>query len=170
MNTGSRSFWAGVAVGAGGMLVLGSATLVGIGTLLTGPQLALQVTIPDTVLVAEPFVIEIDLSNPHHEAVTFDNLDIPDRILGTFDVLDVEPSASSASPIGGFGSQTWYFESEVPPGGRRAVKVRMRARRTGPAPVQFDICNAYEDCSTVVRSVYVVGKGALKSRPKNARP
>lgn len=154
-STTSRTFWKGFAVGGATTLVLAIAGLIAIATWFTGPQLTIHVQMPDSVTAGEPFVIEIEASNPHSEAIELDNVDFPNGVLDYFEVVKVKPVASDDSPVGGLGSQTWYFDALLQPGDRRTVEFTVRAIQVGSPVIQFDVCNAYEDCTTVVRRIRV---------------
>ncbi len=110
-STTSRTFWKGFAVGGATAAVLVIAGVIAFGMWFTGPQLIVQVEMPDGVIRGEPFVIEIEASNPHSEAIELDNVDFPNGVLDYFEVVDVKPLASDDSPVGGLGSQTWSFRA-----------------------------------------------------------
>ncbi len=154
-STTSRAFWKGFAVGGATTLVLAIAGAIAIGLWFTGPQLIVQVEMPDSVIRGEPFVIEIEASNPYSEAIELDNVDFPNGVLDYFEVVDVKPLASDDSPVGGFGSQTWYFRALLQPGDHRTVAFTVRAIQVGTPVIQFYVCNGYEDCTTVVRPIRV---------------
>lgn len=136
-------------------MLLALAGLVGLGFLLTGPQLDVQVSLPDSALRNEAFAVTIEIANPHAETVELDNLDIPDRVFDRFEVLDVDPAASPESPVGGLGSQTWFYDLPVEPGGRQTVELTVRGTRSGAAVFEIDVCNEREDCTSVARPVLV---------------
>ena len=154
-STSSRTFWKGFAVGGATTLVLAIAGVIAAATWFTGPQLIIHVQMPDSVTAGEPFVIEIEASNPHSEAVELDNVDFPHGVLDDFEVVDVNPLASRESPVRWPGGQAWYFDALLQPGDRRTVEFTVRAIQVGSPVIQFDVCNAYERCTTVVREIRV---------------
>ena len=154
-STTSRTFWKGFAVGGATTAVFAIAGAIAIGLWFTGPQLIVQVEMPDSVIRGEPFVIEIEASNPHSEAIELNNVDFPHGVFDDFEVVDVNPLASRESPVRWPGGQTWYFDALLQPGDRRRVEFTVRAVQVGSPVIQFDVCNAYEDCTTVVRRIRV---------------
>ncbi len=154
-STTRRTFWKGFAAGGATTFVLAIVGVIAVGMLFTGPQLDVQIQMPDSVTVGEPFVIEIEASNPHSEMIELDNVDFPNGVFDDLEVVDVNPVASDDSPISGFGSQTWYFEVPLQPGDRRTVEFTVRAIQVGSPVIQFYVCNGYEDCTTVVRRIRV---------------
>ena len=153
-STTSRTFWKGFAVGGATTAVLGIAGVIALLTWFTGPQLIVQVEMPDGVIRGEPFVIEIEASNPHSEAIKLNTVDFPNGVLDYFEVVNVKPLASDDSPVGGLGSQTWFFGALLQPGDRRAVEFTVRAIQVGNPVIQFDVCT-FTDCTTLVRRIRV---------------
>ncbi len=144
------------AVGVGTTLIATFIAIVAAVYFFTGPQLAVNITVAETVWVDEPFVLRLETSNPHDEAVELDNIDIPNRFFEAFGILSVSPAASTDSPIGGFGSQTWYFDHTVQPGQNRIVELTLQPNKPGSHVLELAVCNGYEDCSTVTRPIEVL--------------
>ena len=119
------------------------------------PQLAVNFTVAETAWVSEPFVVRLETSNPHDEAVVLSSVDIPNRFFEPFEILSVSPAASPDSPVGGFGSQTWYFEYTVQPGQNKTVELSVRPKKLGTHVLEFAVCNGYEDCTMVTRAIEV---------------
>jgi hypothetical protein len=149
-------FLTGFAVGVGTTLVTTFVALVAFVYAFNGPQLAINTTVAETVRIDEPFVVGLETSNPHDEAIELSNIDIPNRLFEAFEVLSVS-SASEDSPIGGFGSQTWYFDHTVQPGTNRVIELSLRPKQLGTQVIEFDVCNGYEICTMVTRPIEVQG-------------
>ncbi len=154
-STTRRTFWKGFAVGGVTTAVLAFVGAIAVTVWFTGPQLTIHVQMPDSVTAGEPFVIEIEASNPHSEAVELDNIDFPNGVLDYFEVVDVKPLASDGSPVGGFGTQTWYFKALLQPEDHHTVEFTVRAIQAGTPVIQFDVCTGYAGCTTVVRTIRV---------------
>ncbi len=155
-TTVKNRFWTGFAVGMGTMAALIVMAIIVVVAFFMGPQLAVDVNVAETVRIGEPFVVRLETSNPHEEAVELGNIDIPDRFFEAFEVLSVSPAASADSPIGGFGSQTWYFDSAVQPGQSRTVELSVQPNKLGNHVLELEVCNGYEDCSMVTRPIEVL--------------
>lgn len=148
-------FWAGFALGVFTTIVVAVAAGVAITYLYTGPAPAVSVALPDAAVVGTGFTIVVDVSNPHSENVALGNLDIPDRFFESFEVSSVAPEASAESPIGGFGSQTWFFDMELEPGASQRFTLSVTPIRPGTHVVEFDVCNSFEDCTRFVGAIDV---------------
>jgi hypothetical protein len=154
MSDKYRGFWVGFVVGVGATLAALVVAIVVFATLLTGPQLAVQVEMPDSVARGDTFVVLIEASNPHDREVELDNIDIPDRVLESFQFVSVNVP-TSGEPLGGLGTETWFFDLTVPSGSRETLEFDVKAIRAGSAVMQFDVCNAYEVCTTIVRPINI---------------
>ncbi len=155
-TTVKSRFWTGFAVGMGTMVALVIMAIIIVVAFFIRPQLAVDVTVAEAVRIGEPFVVRLETSNPHEEVVELDNIDIPDRFFEAFEVLSVSPAASADSPIGGFGSQTWFFDSAVQPGENRTVELSVQPNELGNHVLELEVCNGYEDCTMVTRPIAVL--------------
>lgn len=149
-----RRFWLGFLLGVVSTVV----ALTAVFAVLTGPRLAASLDFPSEIFVGQDFSMTVVLSNPHQESVVFDNLDIPDGFFEVFEIVSVSPSASSGSPIGGFGSKTWYYDRALDPGGTYDVVLVLRPLAAGTHPIEMDVCNSYEDCTSLVTAVTVAAR------------
>ncbi|NND60846.1 MAG: hypothetical protein HKN49_11325 [Gammaproteobacteria bacterium] len=141
----AAGFVLGILVCVGGLLLFGMS--------YTGPQLHAAATVPDAVVAGEDFEMIIEVSNPHDEVVEFDNFDVADEI---FEQFSLEPALNVGEAVGGFGSQTWYFDQSIEPGKTEKYTFYARAANPGIQVLTFDICNSYEDCTTLVVEVNVL--------------
>ena len=155
-TTVKSRFWTGFAAGMGTTAALVVMAIVIINVFLIWPQLAVNVTVSETARVGEPFVVRLETSNPHDEAVELGNIDIPNRFFEAFEVLSVSPAASTDSPIGGFGSKTWYFHYTVQPGQNRIVELTLQPNKPGSHVLELEVCNRIEDCTMVTRPIEVL--------------
>ncbi len=119
-------------------------------TLFTGPALIVNVSAPASATLEGPVLITIEATNPHDDAVILDNVDVPDRFFQNLDIVAVRPSPSPESPVRGLFSQTWYFEISVPPQETRTVELDVVAKHPGAHVAEFDVCNFYAECSSIV--------------------
>ncbi len=138
-------FVLGVAVTIAGVIALAG--------LFTGPVLIVKASAPASAMLEGPVLITIEATNPHDDAVILDNVDVPDRFFQNLDIVAVRPNPSPESPVGGLGSQTWYFKISVPPQETRTVELDVVAKNPGAHVAEFNVCNSYEDCSFVVVSI-----------------
>ncbi len=130
--------------------------MIALSTLFTGPMPAVSVQLPEQIALGAEFPLTLDVSNPHGEDVVLDNVDIPDRVFERFEVAAVSPVASNDSPVGGLGTQAWFFDREIRPGHSFRITMGLKALQTGVHPVESDVCNSYEDCTTFVGVIEVV--------------
>ncbi len=135
-------FVLGVAVTIAGVIALA--------VLFTGPALIVKASAPASAMLDGPVLITIEATNPHDDPVILDNVDAPNKFFQNLDIVAVRPSPSPESPVGGFGSQTWYFEISVPPQETRTVELDVVAKHPGAHVAEFRVCNSYEDCSLIV--------------------
>ncbi len=153
--TVKSKFWVGFAAGMGTMAVLAVGAVFALGVFFVRPELVINVTVAETVRLGEPFVVTLETSNPHDEAVEFDNIEMPNRVFEAFEVLSVSPAASPDSPTDIFGIHVWYFESMVQPGQTQTVELTLQPKQPGSHVLELTVCNGFEDCSTVTRSIEV---------------
>ena len=59
----------------------------------SGPELAADLIIPETVCVDGPFSVFIHATNPHDEIIDFSSVGIPAPFLENFEILSVWPDA-----------------------------------------------------------------------------
>lgn len=147
-----RRFWSGFALGVVSTLV----GLFAVVLIFSGPRLAVALEVPEEIVVGQEFAVTVAVSNPHQESVVLDNLDIPNSFFEIFEVVSVSPAASSDSPVGGFGTQTWYYDRTLDPGGTYEIVLMLRPLEAGSHPIDMDVCNSYEDCTSLVTSLTVV--------------
>ena len=154
-TTVKSKFWKGFAVGVGTTLGAIIIFLVIVNVFFIWPQLAVNVTVAETVLVGEPFLVTLETSNPHDEAVELDNIEMPNRVFEAFEVLSVSPAATADSPVNIFGFQVWYLESIVQPGQTQIVELTFQPNKLGSHVLEMKVCNGYEDCSAVILPIEV---------------
>jgi hypothetical protein len=118
-------------------------------------MLAVQVDEPRRAVVGEPFALRVAISNPGSQTVNFSDLDIPDDFFDHFQIESLSPAASSDSPVRGFGTHTYYFETDVQPGATEHVELMLQPINAGSHLVQFDVCSSGMYCSTIWRTVEV---------------
>ncbi len=116
----------------------------------TGPALMVTASAPASATLVGPVVITIEATNPHDDPVILHNVDVPNRFFQNLDIVAVRPSATLESPVGGFGSQTWFFEISVPPQESRTVELDVVAKHPGAYVAEFEVCTSYEACSLMV--------------------
>ena len=150
--------WTGFGLGVLSTVVVGIAGLIAFGIFYTGPMLAISVQLPEEVVLGDEFSLTVDVSNPHNEDVVLSNLDIPNRFFETFEIVLISPAASEESPFGDFRTQTWYFFRELNPGSSFQIIVNLKALKSGIHPVEFDVCNYYQQCTTFVGVIEVRDK------------
>ena len=150
------SFWAGCGIGAVAVLAAGAVLERCDTTTLYGPHLALEVTMPDRVVVGDPFSIALNARNPHPDELELDNIDVPERVLEHVAFLGMSPQASEDSPLGGGGTQTWFFETPLGPGASAGVTIEAQALEVGRHVVELAVCTFDQDCASVVRELDVV--------------
>ena len=153
-----RRFWAGFGLGVLSTVVVAIAGLIAFATFFTGPMPAMSVQLPEEVVLGDEFPLTVDVSNPHTEDIVLGNIDIPNRFFETFEIVSISPAPSEESPVGGFGTQTWYFLWELSPGSSFQIIVNLKALKSGIHPVEFDVCNSYQDCTTFVGVIEVRDK------------
>jgi hypothetical protein len=93
--------------------------------------------------------------NPHSSFVILDNVDIPSAFFESFEIVSVAPMPSEDSPVGGFGTKTWYFELEVPPTTTETITFELRPNARGRHVLEFEVCNSTEDCLSVVKAIEI---------------
>ena len=148
-------FWKGFAAGMGTMAVLAVGAVFALGVFFVRPELAINVTVAETVRLGEPFVVTLETSNPHDEAVELNNIEMPSRVFEAFEVLSISPAATADSPMNIFGLQVWYFESIVQPGQTQTVELTFQPNKPGTHVLEMKVCNGYEDCSAVTLPIEV---------------
>ena len=137
----------------GTMVALVVMAIIYFAVFFTGPQLAVDVTVAEAVRMGEPFVVTLETSNPHDEAVELDNVDIPARFFEGFEALSVSPAASAGSPVGRL---IWYFDYTVQPGENRTVELSLQPKKLGSHALELEVRNGYEDCTMVARPIEVL--------------
>ncbi len=152
-----KRFWAGFGLGVLSTIVVGIAAIIAFGMFFTGPMVIVSVQAPDIAEVGISFPVVLEISNPHSENVALDNIDVPDRNFEIFEIISITPGPIEGSPVGGFGTQTYYMELELKPGASERITLEVRAIEPGNHTLEFDVCNSYEDCSRVVSSIEVSG-------------
>ena len=143
----AAGFFTGVAV-----LILG---VMGIAFWWTSPLLAVTWEIPASAKLGGSFSMDIVAFNPHSELATLDNVDIPDAFFELFEVVSVTPTPSEDSPVGGFGTKTWYFDLEIPSSTTETITFQVRPTARGRHVIEFEVCNATEDCSLVAGAIQI---------------
>ena len=113
------------------------------------------VEIPTSAKLDGSFSINIVAFNPHSELTTLDNIDIPDAFFESFEVVSVTPTPSEDSPVGGFGTKTWDFDLEIPSAATETITFQVLPTARGRHVIEFEVCNATEDCSVVVRAIEI---------------
>lgn len=121
----------------------------------TSPMLDVRVEAPTSAEIGHVFLVTVFVSNPHSEASSLGNVDIPNKFFDSFEVVSVSPRATSESPVGGFGSQTWYFDSELQPLASGNVVFEVKAIARGRHVIEFEVCNSTEECSPVAKSIEI---------------
>ena len=129
--------------------------IIALGVFWTSPALDASAEIPDTVAIGTTFLMPVSAFNPHDQMVVLDNVDIPNEFFESFEVVSVSPTPTEESPIGGFGTQTWYFEIEVAPGATETAVFELRPIAKGRPVIEFTVCNSTEDCSAVVQAIEI---------------
>lgn len=130
--------------------------VTGVLLLWSGPILDVSVSIPESVEMSDTFDMVINAQNPHPEIVALDNVDIPDSFFELFEVVSVSPQATPGSPVEGMGTKTWYFEIDVQPMETTTVVFVLRPLKQGQHIVNFEVSNATEDNTEVVKSIKVL--------------
>ena len=146
-----RVFMFGFAAGIGTAVL----ALVLLAMVWTGPKLAVQVSMPKVVGAKTPFTIEVVVGNPHDEELSFSDLTFPDRVLEKFRIESLSPPASTESPVGGLGIQTYFYELTLPPESEEAIEIVVLPTIPGSHLMEFDVCNAFQDCVTTLRRIQV---------------
>ena len=122
----------------------------------TSPSLDVRVEAPASAGVGRVFLVTVFVSNPHSEATSLGNVDIPNEFFASFEVVSVTPTATSGeSPVGGFGSKTWYFDYELPPLASENIVLEVKAIARGRHVIEFYVCNSTEECSPVAKSIEI---------------
>lgn len=98
----------------------------------------------------------INARNPHTQALELDNIDVPDRVFEHFELLGMSSQASDDSPLGGGGTQTWFFELPLGPGGTVVITFEAQALEVGHHVVELSVCTFNQDCASVVHDIDVV--------------
>jgi len=153
--------WIGLAAFCGFLAGIGSVLLVSLFAMgffeesAWGPVLSVEFDVPRAVTVDEPFLLNIVIGNPHSQTLQFSDLDIPDRFFEIFDLDSIAPLPSADSPIGGFGTQTYYYERDLDPGASYAIELKLAATQAGNHVIEFDICTSNQDCARIARAIGV---------------
>lgn len=106
----------GIVIGIAAGLLVAIAGITGFSLWWTSPIPDVTAEIPPSVALDQRFNIDILVSNPHDETVVLSNVDIPSEFFASFEVVGVRPVPADPDPLGGFGSQTWYFDMVIAPG------------------------------------------------------
>jgi len=146
-----RGLFIGIGVGIAAVV----ACIAALVTFYSGPELSLQASAPEAAHSGQPFKVRLQLSNPHDESVTLDSIDVDDSVFDTFEVLSVEPTPTSDSPISIFGQTSWSFYLDFDPGEQRTVEFELVTSDSGTFQLSFDVCNTYQDCSRNLLTVNV---------------
>jgi hypothetical protein len=118
-----------------------------------GPELSVEISVPDVVTAGKPFRVQFWLSNPHDEAVALDSIDVDNSVIENFRVASI--TIVPTDTIDAFGQTTFYFEHLIGPGQRDAVEFELKAKSAGMFPLAFEVCNEFLDCSRNVLHVQV---------------
>ncbi len=119
-------------------------------TLFTGPVLIVNASAPASATLEGPILIAIAATNPHDDPVILQFIDVPNRFFENLEIVAVRPSPSPESPVGGFGTKSWFFEITVAPHETRTVELDVIAKHPGAHVAEFDVCNFYGECSSIV--------------------
>lgn len=145
----------GAIIGFAAGIIMAVAAMAGFAFWWTSPIPDVTAEIPDSVVLDQRFEISILVSNPHDEALVLSNVDIPDEFFTSFNVVGVWPMPADSDPLRGLGSQTWFFELEIPLGDEQVITFEVLPFMTGDHVIEFDVCNATEDCTRIVRAIAV---------------
>jgi hypothetical protein len=72
------------------------------------------------------------------------------------EILDVSPATSDDSPLGGGGTETWFFEHPLGPGASVIVLFEARALDVGRHVIELAACTFEQDCASVAHVLNVV--------------
>lgn len=118
-----------------------------------GPELSVEVSMPDVVSAGKPFRVQFQLSNPHDEAVTLDSIDVDNSVIENFRVVSVTIVPTDTNDA--FGQTSLYFEHQIGPGQRDIVEFELTGESAGMFQLAFEVCNAFLDCSRNLLTVQV---------------
>ena len=118
-----------------------------------GPELSVEMSVPDVVSAGKPFRVQFHLSNPHDEAVTLDSIDVDNSVFENFrvDSITIVPTDT----IDSFGLTSLYFDHLIGPGQRDTVEFELTGELAGVFQLAFEVCNAFLDCSRNLLTVQV---------------
>lgn len=162
--TDGRIFlWVGLS-GVGGFLA-GVGLFVAAAWIWYGPDspgttyFAVEVEAPAQAVVDQPFTVQVHASNPHALPLQLSDLDFPDAVFSFLTHESSTPAATLDSPVGGLGTQTYYYEAPVQPGALLQVELKFVPTKAGRGILQFDVCTGDQACTNVTRSILVKTSG-----------
>lgn len=103
-----------------------------------GPALDIRVEMPASAVAGEGFQLLLILHNPHHEALTLENVALSNAVLEWCEVVAVTP-APDDDPVDLFVETTWYWDLEVPAGETVIVVFDLRVEEPGPHIVEGEV-------------------------------
>ena len=98
----------------------------------------IDVDSPTSVVVDEPFSIDVSVTNVADTMQTLDDIDLDAAALEVLEVMSTSPPFTRTSRNRFF--KTYWFEEEIEPGATLKVSVEMVARETGTHPFWLDVC------------------------------
>ena len=147
---GRKLLCALVLTAVGGVVVLGW-----IFATYTGPQLDVTLDAPKTVSLGKPFKLRVHVANSHSEKVILETIDIRQEAFKHFELLSTSPQAESVPQNGFVGLRTWAFKLPFEPGATAMVDLEFRPLHIGTHLLNFQVCNAYYDCSALATDIEV---------------
>lgn len=139
--------------------VLAAASLaMGCDYLSIKPTFEVSLVVPPEIVATEPFVLGVDVKNPHGSAITLDSVDVDAALLKGFQVISVEPSPKDTIHVPVLNQRSWSFETPVPAGTTHRVTFRLRPLNVGRFTGNVGACNPGQDCASAFADLVVTPK------------
>ena len=132
------------------------AIIVGAAYFYLDSESPLQVAIdaPTEVALGDSFDLVLDVVNAGDSASSMHSVDLFDRFMGGFEVVDAEPPILDDAQISNF--RTLWFEHALQPGEAVTVRIRLKASQIGRHSGQIDVCTGLELCANIYETIEVV--------------
>jgi hypothetical protein len=147
-----------ILIGCGSVLAVALAALIGVVVFIAyvakePAGLRAHVESPDQVADGETFEVRVVVVNDRADKpLTVSSIDIADEYLEGFVVRGTEPVAKQSIHVPFDNSQSFEFDSVVPPNGTNIFTFQLRARKEGFYHGDVDVCEGMRFITLLVQT------------------
>ena len=110
---------------------------------------------PYEVEIGALCIVDFDINACYRRFYEFCDTSSTRSDFKNFELLSTSPQASSVSQNGFVGLRTWAFKLPFEPGATAMVDLEFRPLHIGTHLLNFQVCNAYYDCSALATDIEV---------------